>query len=422
MNEIYAWKKKFQELYYSKSRYIDMGVKFIISLLVFSFINGHIGFMGALDKFSIVLLLSIVCSVLPYGFLLVLAPLVMVLHIYSVSLVLAGCVAVVFLMMFIVYFRFTAEMVLVVLLTPIALGFNMVYVVPIVCGLLIGPVAIIPMSCGVIVYSLIGVLENISINGELSMDGMLEDCLNFVSALLEQKDAMFYIVVLSITLCIVFVVKQFSYNHIWKIAMGSGCLTSLILGAVVSGILEVEISMVALFFGNILAAIIALGAEIIFMGVDYKKVEVTEFEDDEYHYYVKAVPKIVPEGQKKGTKKRKKPVPEIEEVEETEELLDTYEADLELEDLDDISEDVESEFSKHQEELDELEELLDELDKEQSSDNMDATMVIETDEIERELRNNAHQKSQRTQNNRRRHVKTNYEMLEKSMKEKKDLE
>ncbi|MFI3208529.1 MAG: hypothetical protein R3Y40_05285, partial [Eubacteriales bacterium] len=136
MNEIYAWKKKFQELYYSKSRYIDMGVKFIISLLVFSFINGHIGFMGALDKFSIVLLLSIVCSVLPYGFLLVLAPLVMVLHIYSVSLVLAGCVAVVFLMMFIVYFRFTAEMVLVVLLTPIALGFNMVYVVPIVCGLL----------------------------------------------------------------------------------------------------------------------------------------------------------------------------------------------------------------------------------------------------------------------------------------------
>jgi len=47
-----------------------------------------------------------------------------------------------------------------------------------------------------------------------------------------------------------------------------------------------------ILIGTAVALVLALLAENIIMPVDFSKAELLEFDDEEYHYYVRAVPKV----------------------------------------------------------------------------------------------------------------------------------
>jgi hypothetical protein len=54
---------------------------------------------------------------------------------------------------------------------------------------------------------------------------------------------------------------------------------------------NIELSIVGLIVGSIVAVLIAKLVEFFAFNVDYSRTELVQFEDDEYYYYVKAVPK-----------------------------------------------------------------------------------------------------------------------------------
>ena len=55
--------------------------------------------------------------------------------------------------------------------------------------------------------------------------------------------------------------------------------------------------------GSVCAVIIGVIVQFFKTVVDYSRVENTQFEDDEYYYYVKAVPKIAMAKQQKSVRK-----------------------------------------------------------------------------------------------------------------------
>ena len=58
-----------------------------------------------------------------------------------------------------------------------------------------------------------------------------------------------------------------------------------------------------MILSSILAIVIALVARILFFSVDYSRAEHLQFEDEEYYYYVKAVPKVAVSVPEKTVKK-----------------------------------------------------------------------------------------------------------------------
>ena len=46
-----------------------------------------------------------------------------------------------------------------------------------------------------------------------------------------------------------------------------------------------------MLIGNVVAILLGLVIEFLFMDLDYKRTERVQFEDDDYYYFVKAVPK-----------------------------------------------------------------------------------------------------------------------------------
>ena len=56
------------------------------------------------------------------------------------------------------------------------------------------------------------------------------------------------------------------------------------------------------WWGSVLGSI-ALLLQFVFFNLDYSRTERTQFEDDEYYYYVKAVPKVFISGTDKQVKR-----------------------------------------------------------------------------------------------------------------------
>ena len=56
--------------------------------------------------------------------------------------------------------------------------------------------------------------------------------------------------------------------------------------------LGVNTSYGPLIIGNIAAAVAGLVLELFLFSVDYARSERLQFEDDEYYYYVKAIPRL----------------------------------------------------------------------------------------------------------------------------------
>ena len=60
---------------------------------------------------------------------------------------------------------------------------------------------------------------------------------------------------------------------------------------------------VSVLIGNVISLLIAFVIQFLFFNLDYSRTERLQFEDDEYYYYVKAVPKAVVSGANKQVKR-----------------------------------------------------------------------------------------------------------------------
>ena len=119
MTTLLELKERLIKFYAKLEVYILPLLKFLTALVVILIINGNIGYMNRLKNPAIVLIVALVCSFLPTNMIIVFAAVFVVLHMYALSLECAIVVLLVFVLMFILYFRFAPKDSIAVLLTPV---------------------------------------------------------------------------------------------------------------------------------------------------------------------------------------------------------------------------------------------------------------------------------------------------------------
>ncbi len=80
--------------------------RFLVAFAAFTLINQKIGYMDLLKEYPIPLLFALLCSFLPSGMMLFLGAVLILLNCYALSLELCGIVALIFVILFCIYFRF----------------------------------------------------------------------------------------------------------------------------------------------------------------------------------------------------------------------------------------------------------------------------------------------------------------------------
>ena len=291
MNDLIVWRDKLQELYAMKSIYIDKAVQFVLALVTFLMINQNIGLMKAVATPVVAVALAVICTFLPPVVTAYVAAGLVIVHLFKLSMGVAAAAALIFVVMFIFYCRFTPKKALLLLVTPVAFMLHIPYVVPVACALVLGPISAVPVVFGTIIYYMIECVRT-SATAITSADGITRQISLFVKTVFQDKTLWITVIAFIISIFVVYTVRRLSVDHAWKIAAASGAVVNIVVIVIGDIVFDIHTSYNILIIGNIVAVVIGFIMEFFLFSVDYSRTERLQFEDDEYYYYVKAIPKI----------------------------------------------------------------------------------------------------------------------------------
>ena len=300
MATILEWRGQLQKVYAKYSVYIMKGLQLILGLLVFGAINSGIGFMERASSIVCTVGLAVICTFLPLSVMAFAATTLVLLHLYTLSAGVAIVAAMLFLLMYIFYFRFCSKNSWLVLLTAVSFTIKIPLVIPVAAGLLGGPAGLIPVALGTFSYYMLHIAKMSS--NTYKAGELIEVITTFTKQTLTNKEMLVMLAAVVICGILVYGIRISSLDHSWKIASVAGAVAEAALCTVGNVALEVHISYGLLAADVLLAILTGLFLEVMFLSVDYSRTEHLEFEDDEYHYYVKAVPKLIATEPEKNVK------------------------------------------------------------------------------------------------------------------------
>ena len=293
MTALLELRENLKKIYSRNEAFILPVIKFLLAFIVLSIINGKMGYMTKLDNMAIVLIVSLLCSFLPTGFMAFFAMMFVVLHMYALSIETAAVGLVVFLLLYLLFLRFTAKEALVVVLTPVLCMLKLPYVMPVAMGLIGTPASCVSVGCGVVVYYLLQtVITNAPTINSMGAEEATAKLRLLIDGMLGNKAMLVTIAAFAITVIVVYLIRRMSVDHSWTIAMVAGVMIEVMILLVGDLMYDTNLSIVSALLGAVVTLIACKIIEFFRFCLDYSRTEKVQFEDDEYYYYVKAVPKM----------------------------------------------------------------------------------------------------------------------------------
>lgn len=267
--------------------------KFLTALITFLFINGNIGYMEKVAKFPIALILALLCSFLPLNFIIVCSAFLSLVHVYALSMECALILGIIYLLMFLLYFRFSPKDTFVVILTPICCMLQIPYAIPLSLGLIGTPASVVSVSCGVVVYHILKYIkESANALSALDADGVMAKFKYLIDGIVGNKEMFVMVIAFAVTVILVYIIRRMNIDYAWTIAIIVGGLADILILLIGDLMYTTNIPIIGVILGSVLAFGVVKVLQFFVFNVDYARTERVQFEDDEYYYFVKAVPKI----------------------------------------------------------------------------------------------------------------------------------
>ena len=160
----------------------------------------------------------------------------------------------------------------------------MPYLLPIAAGLCFNAFAMIPAAFGVIIFYIIKTAsEYETALTTKSVNDSMQQISYIVESLFNNKEMILFVIAMVVTI---------TADNAWTYAIAAGIVVQFIVllaGILVTG---AKINLILMIVGTVLGGVVGYLCQILFFSVDYSRTEYVQYEDDEYYYYVKAVPKI----------------------------------------------------------------------------------------------------------------------------------
>lgn len=294
MTALFELREKLKNFYGAHEVILRPIIKFLVVFVSLILIKSNIGYMELLNMWFIMLALSVISAFLPWNVVTVILAADIVANIFSVSVELGGLILLISLILFLLFFRFSPKQGALLVFIPLAFFLKIPYAIPVVVGLLWAPYAIIPVVFGTVIYFIIYVVsENTALLTRMSNGNISSASVNSIINMLSNNNEMvLMIIAFVITILVVYFIKRMSVDNAWTIAIFSGGILEFVIVLVGSLMLKTDTSLVEIIIGSVISIMISFIIHFFVFSVDYSRTEHTQFEDDEYYYYVKAVPKI----------------------------------------------------------------------------------------------------------------------------------
>lgn len=282
-----------RKLYAEYGEYMRPVFRFLLAFFFLVVFKNTMCYNETFAKPLVLLGLSLLCAFMNTGCVSFVVFIYCLANMYSVSYAAFLFASVFFLLVLMLYFGMRPGKGLILSLVPVGFLLHVPYLCPVILGLLAGASSIIPCTLGVLSWFMIRYFsENAeTLSRTSNIEQIAKEFLSFLENFLSNKEL--YVVIAAFVACILitWLLSRLSMDHAWTIAVLTGVL---FLGVVIfagNSWLGIETDVAEAVIGILTAILGGLLYEFLFFRLDYKASEHLQFEDDEYYYYVKAVPK-----------------------------------------------------------------------------------------------------------------------------------
>ncbi len=294
MTVLYEIRQRLVVFYSKYEWYLKPAVKFMHAYLVLYFLGEATGYFPLLSSPLVYLMLSVGCAFLPSSGITIFSSLYLVLQMSQVSVELAIVTVCILLFMILLYFIFkcgNSMLMSTSLLSCICKGPG-VFMVG--AGLGTSPGAIIPACFGVILNAFVSISksEYSVLFSQTSALSSMERFSYVLNKVVQNQYMWLMICAMIFVMAAVYGIRRMKVNYSWMLAIGSGSLIYLIIMLVGIYAFDVGVSIPGCMVNTLLAVAVGMVLHLFLFSVDYTRTEYVQFEDEEYYYYVKAVPKI----------------------------------------------------------------------------------------------------------------------------------
>ena len=268
--------------------------KFVVSFLIFRSLDQQFGYWHMFGNLLIIVILSCICAFLPSWIITGICGLVIIIQSMKVSIDVGLLCAALVIIFYCGYMRFAPKTGIIVFLVPICFFLHLTYALPIILGFLVGPAAIIPAGFGFVLYHYEECLKELTkvLAAMTEEDDSVSGFQYVINGLIDNKEMLLMIVVCALVILITYCIYKMPVEHSWLAAFVFGGFFNVVLFLAGNVVLLVDIDIVSVLLGSVVGIAIACVVQFCKGIVDYQRTELLQFEDDEYYYYVKAIPKL----------------------------------------------------------------------------------------------------------------------------------
>lgn len=291
MQRLWIFREKVKTFIDQHSLIFRCIVKFLGAMISLYTAGTLFGTNNLLSSFSISVGISFICIFIPFSYSFVVFAVICCIHAMSISIEVMFLLLLIILLIYVIYNRNFMQCGYLAILTFILMPTRLSAMIPIMVGIFAGPVGIPPMLTGVLIYyyaiTLNEVMQNITRNV-----GTYQLYQQVLDAMISNSEILLCLFTFLIILLVSRQLYRAKYSYAWHISIPISGIIYALVYLYGSFFLELESSVVDVIVSVVLSVLVLEVIQFFKNVVDFSRVENLQFEDDEYYYYVKAVPKI----------------------------------------------------------------------------------------------------------------------------------
>lgn len=287
-------KSKIKNFYEKHYRLVRGILKVCVVFAVLLIITTQMNYQTMLGQYWLLLGIALICGVTPdlVSILSILA--VVEGEIYQVSQLLAISLILVILIYYLLFGRLTKKQSIILLSVPVLSVIHLGYVVPIVAGLFFSPIMLPAMMVSVFLYFVMtGVQEYALAVSRVTEESTPVAALQYLVEYLK-GNRLFLILLTAFVLTFVctYLIRRTKIQYASQVAILVGAILILSILLLSNIALDLEVDLLRVVISILCSVAIAYVVQFFRMTLDYQGTRKLQFEDDEYYYYVTAVPKF----------------------------------------------------------------------------------------------------------------------------------
>lgn len=307
MEQLLIYRERIIKFITGRGRGIQFIGRFFAGFVLFFVVTQIYGYSSTLNELFVVLVLAMTCVFVPNSVIFLLFNLIIIMQLSALSVEVGLVYFVLIGLYYLIYQRMFPKAKLIFMMTPVFFFFHVPAILPIFVGAFIGFSGLPAILMGAFSYYLANIVQSAVLQMENgTTTGHLYTLL--VKGTTGNKELLLCILVFVLVAALVAGIHKLYVAYGWYISILVGGLVYLLAMLVGGYFADAKINILSEIIMIIISMFVVMIIQFLYNVIDYTREETFEFEDEEYYYYVKAIPKISVEEEEINITKINKPV------------------------------------------------------------------------------------------------------------------